>query len=132
MQDWIRQTLESPTLSPTVLLAALLLGLVGSASSCCNWAAVGAIAGYSGSTSQKRARRDILVCGLFFMLGTAVALAIIGGVTGLISQTVGSSLGTYWKLFAGLVMVAFGLASLNLLPFPSSCRELLPRPEPGP
>ena len=117
MQDWISQTLQSPTLGLTVLLSALLLGLVGAVTSCCNLAVIAAVAGYSGTESEKRNRRDILIGGLFFMLGAFVALATLGAVTGLISQTVGSTLGVYWKLFAGLVMVLFGLATLKLLPF---------------
>ncbi len=117
MHEWINQTLTSPTLSPTVLLAALILGLVGAVTSCCNLAALAAVAGYSGSVAGQGPRRDILIGGLFFMLGTTAALAIIGAITGLVSQTLGSVLGTYWKLFAGLAMVAFGLATLNLLPF---------------
>lgn len=51
------------------------------------------------------------------MLGTVVALGILGAITGFISQTVGNSIGSYWKLFAGFALVFFGLASLNLLPF---------------
>jgi cytochrome c biogenesis protein CcdA len=117
MQEWISQTLQSSTLGLTVLPAALLLGLIGAVTSCCNLAVIAVVAGYSGTESEKRSRRDILVGGLFFMLGAFVALAILGAVTGLISQTVGSTLGVYWKLFAGLAMVLFGLATLRLLPF---------------
>lgn len=117
MQEWIAQTLQSPTLGPTVLTAALLLGLIGAVTSCCNWAVIAAVAGYSGMESEKRNRRDILIGGLFFMLGAFVALAILGALTGLISQTVGATLGVYWKLFAGLLLVFFGLATLQLLPF---------------
>lgn len=116
MQEWISQTLESPTFSVMLLPAALLLGLVGAVTSCCSWAVVGAVVGYSGSQSEKLDRRHVLLLGLFFMLGTTVALAILGAVTGLISQTAGSYLGRYWKLFAGLIVILFGLACLNLLP----------------
>jgi cytochrome c biogenesis protein CcdA len=117
MQEWINQTLQSPTLGLTVLVASLLLGLVGSVTSCCNWAVIAAVAGYSGMEGEKRNRRDILVGGLFFMMGAFVALAILGALTGLISQTVGVALGVYWKLFAGLLLIFFGLATLQLLPF---------------
>ncbi len=51
------------------------------------------------------------------MFGTIIALAILGGVTGFVSQAMGSALSAYWKIFAGAVMVFFGTASLNLLPF---------------
>jgi cytochrome c-type biogenesis protein len=117
MEEWINQILQSPTPGPTVLVAALLLGLVGAVTSCCNWAVIAAVAGYSGTESEKRGRRDIVIGGLFFMLGAFVALALLGAITGLISQTVGSTLGVYWKLFAGLLLILFGLATLQLLPF---------------
>ena len=77
-----------------------------------------AVAGYSGSLGGSGGRRrDVVTGGLFFMLGTIVALAAIGTVAGFVSQTVGSSLGKYWKLFAGLVMILLGITSLGLLPF---------------
>jgi cytochrome c biogenesis protein CcdA len=116
MENWINLTLGSPAFSVTVLLAALLLGLFAAVSSCCNLVVIGALAGYSGAASEKRVDRTILLGGLSFMLGTIIALATLGAVTGFVSQTVGSTLGAYWRLFAGAIMVFFGLASLNLLP----------------
>ena len=43
-------------------------------------------------------------------------LAIVGAATGFVSQLAGSSLGSYWKMFAGFVLVFFGLACLKLVP----------------
>lgn len=51
------------------------------------------------------------------MLGTAGAFAALGAVSGFVGQVAGASLGFYWKLFTGFIMVLFGLVSLNLLPF---------------
>ena len=51
------------------------------------------------------------------MLGTVVALGAMGAVTGFVGDAAGAVLGKYWKLAAGLIIVCFGLASLNLLPF---------------
>jgi cytochrome c-type biogenesis protein len=51
------------------------------------------------------------------MLGTVAAFAVLGAVSGFVGQVAGSSLGSYWKLFAGFVSVLFGLATLGLLPF---------------
>lgn len=118
MQEWISQTLASPTLSFAVVAAAFLLGVAGAVTNCCNLPVLAAVAGYSGSLGGSGVRRrHVVTGGLFFMLGTIVALAAIGTVAGFVSQTVGSSLGRYWKLFAGLVMVLLGLTSLGLLPF---------------
>ena len=118
MQEWISHYLQSPTFSLSVLPAGFLLGLVGSVTcSCCSLPVIGVVAGYSGSLSVRAERRDIVYGGLFFMVGTIVALAILGAVAGFISQTAQAALGSYWKLVAGLVMILFGLITLGLFPF---------------
>jgi cytochrome c biogenesis protein CcdA len=50
------------------------------------------------------------------MLGTIVALLILGGVAGFVGHAAQSSLGKYWRLFAGFVAILFGLAALRVLP----------------
>ncbi len=116
MQEWIGQVLESSQLSWAVLPASFLLGLLGAVSSFCNVAAMGAIAGYSGSR-EDTGRRATMFAGLSFMFGTVIALAVLGAVAGFVSQVAGSALGRYWKIFAGLAAIFFGLAALNLVPF---------------
>jgi cytochrome c-type biogenesis protein len=51
------------------------------------------------------------------MLGTITAFAGLGAVSALIGHLAGASLGLYWKVIAGFIMVLFGLASLDMLPF---------------
>jgi cytochrome c biogenesis protein CcdA len=46
-----------------------------------------------------------------------LALIIFGFVAGLVGQAAQAFLGLYWKLFAGVVAVLLGLATLKLLPF---------------
>ena len=117
MQEWINQTLESPAFSLTVLLAAFLLGLLSSiASACCSLPIFGALVGYSASR-EKTDRKATLLSALFFIFGTIAALIVLGSVAGLITKAAQSSLGRYWKLFTGIVIIFFGLASLRLLPF---------------
>ena len=117
MQDWITQVLGSSRTTWAALPAGFLLGLIGAVTSGCSLAVAGAIAGYSGDLSRQGGRRAILLGALFFMIGTTVALAALGAVTGLISQAVGAVFGIYWKLFAGVVLIVFGLATLRVLPF---------------
>lgn len=117
MEAWANEILQSPTISPIVVAAALLLGLVGSVTSCCNLAVIGAISGYSSSQGDKLSRRDVGLGSLAFMLGTIVALGVLGALAGFVSQTIGATVGDYWKLFAGFSLVLFGLASLKLIPF---------------
>jgi putative Mn2+ efflux pump MntP len=42
---------------------------------------------------------------------------IIVGVAGFVGQVVNVSLGRYWKAFAGVILIFFGLSSLQLPPF---------------
>ena len=109
--------MESSMFSLAVIPAAFFLGLFGAVSSCCNIAVLGAIAGFSGVISEDSKKRNVLFGGLCFMFGTIVALAVLGAVTGFVSQVAGAALGVYWKFFAGLIMVLFGLAVLDFLPF---------------
>ena len=66
MQEWINHTLETPTFSLAVLLAAFLLGLVSSiASACCSLPVFGAIVGYSGRRKETSSRATLFGAGFF-------------------------------------------------------------------
>ena len=111
MQEWINQTLESGAFSLAVLLAAFLLGLISwIACACCTLPVLGAVAGYSG-TRKGNGRRATLLAALFFMAGTTIATIILGAVAGFVGQVAQSTLGKYRKLFAGLIVILFGLAT---------------------
>ncbi len=116
MQEWINDILQSAELTWFALPAVFLVGLLGAVSSCCNIAAIGAIAGYS-ATRTNTSRRAMMLPAAFFFLGTIMALVALGAVAGFVSQVAGSALGRYWKLFAGIAAILFGLAALNLVPF---------------
>jgi len=74
------------------------------------------LVGYSG-TRVEISRRDVLRSALFFTLGTVISLMIIGAIAGFAGQVAQNALGRYWKIFAGIAAVFFGLATLKLLPF---------------
>ncbi len=63
------------------------------------------------------AGRELLLVALSFMLGTILALAVLGALAGSIGQLAGAALGKYWKFAAGVLVVFFGLAGLGLVPF---------------
>lgn len=115
MLEWASAILESPTVEPVVLGAVFLMGLLGSVTSCCNLAVIGAVSGYSSSQGEGMRRQDVAFVALAFMLGTVIALGILGAVAGFVGQAVGAQLGTYWKILAGLSLVALGLAGLKLI-----------------
>ena len=54
--------------------------------------------GYSGSREDTDRRAKFLAA-LFFMLGTVIALVILGSVAGLIGQVAQDLMGKYWKGF---------------------------------
>ena len=115
--EWAKTALEGAGMGPTALPLAFLLGLASAvASTCCTLPVFGAIVGYAGM-QDTRDRRYHLLGAFFFMLGSIVALLILGSVAGLIGQVAQTVLGGYWKVFAGVVAIIVGLGALNLLPF---------------
>ena len=117
IMNWAETVLDQTGYGPAALPFAFVLGLVSAiASACCTLPLLGAIAGYSG-TRDDIDRRAKFLAALFFMLGTTIALVILGYVAGFIGQVAQDVMGKYWKVFAGLVAIVVGLAALKLLPF---------------
>lgn len=117
IMQWARTALEQVGFRPVALPLAFVLGLVSAvASACCTLPLLGAIVGYSG-TREDRDRRTRLLAALFFMLGTIIALVLLGTVAGFIGQVAQDIMGKYWRVFAGLIAILVGLAALKLLPF---------------
>ena len=109
--------MQNAASQPVGLLLALLLGIVSAATStCCTLPALGILIGYSGAREEKN-RRAAVISVVDFTIGTIFSLIIIGGIAGYVGQTAQISLGSYWKVFAGIVAIVFGLAALKMLPF---------------
>lgn len=116
MLESITRALQDASLGPAAVPLAFALGAASAvASACCTLPAMGMLVAYSG-TRQDASRRTALVAALSFLLGTTLALVVLGLVAGLVGQAAQAMLGRYWKLFAGLVAVLLGLAALRLLP----------------
>jgi cytochrome c biogenesis protein CcdA len=117
IMQWARTVLEQVGFRPVALPLAFVLGLASAvASACCTLPLLGAIVGYSG-TREDRDRRTRFLAALFFMLGSTIALVILGTVAGFVGQVAQDIMGKYWKVFAGLIAIFVGLAALKLLPF---------------
>ena len=117
MLEYITNTLQQAASEPLGLVFALILGVVSAAASaCCTLPAMGILVGYSGSRIEAN-RKDVFKTALLFTLGTILSLMIIGGIAGFVGQVAQNTLGRYWKVFAGVAAVIFGLAALKLLPF---------------
>ena len=116
MMQWVTETLQSASMGPAALPLALLLGLVSAlASACCTLPAVGMLVAYSGSREDAN-RKTAFASAISFMVGTTLALIVLGFVAGFVGQAAQALLGRYWKLFAGFIAVVLGLAALKLLP----------------
>lgn len=117
MLEQIMDKLQTASTQPIGLLFAMLLGTVSAlASTCCTLPALGLVAGYSG-TKTETTSKELVKSALFFMLGTVISLMIIGAVSGFVGQVAQTTLGKYWKVFAGVIAVILGFATLRLLPF---------------
>ena len=117
MLDSVTNALQQASSQPLGLLLAVLLGTLSAVTSaCCTLPALGVLIGYSGA-QESGSKKLAFKKALFFTLGTIVSLMIVGGVAGFIGQVANVSLGRYWKIFAGIVIIFLGLATLNILPF---------------
>jgi len=112
----VTDALQAASMGPAALPLAFLLGLVSAvASACCTLPAMGMLVAYSG-TRENTNRRMAFTSAIWFLIGTTLALIVLGLVAGLVGQTAQAFLGRYWKVFAGAVAVLLGLATLKLLP----------------
>lgn len=122
--EWTTAAFEGVGTGPIAFPLAFLLGLVSAiASACCTLPVLAAVIGYSGMRHDASRRGNLLTAGSF-MLGSTLAILMIGAVAGLVGQVAQSVLGKYWKIFAGIVAIVMGLAALDLLPFKPRKREM--------
>lgn len=114
---YIVTTLQEVSNQPMGLLFSFLLGISSSVTSvCCTLPAIGILIGYSGTQSMEN-RGTAVKRTVFFTIGMILSLMLIGGVAGFVGQVAQNTLGTYWKLFAGIISIILGFAALDLLPF---------------
>ena len=117
MVQWVTETLQAGSMGPAALPLAFLLGLMSAvASACCTLPAMGMLVAYSG-TREDANRQTAFASAISFMVGSTLALIVLGLVAGFLGQAAQAVLGRYWKLFAGAIAVVLGLAALKLLPF---------------
>ena len=117
MQEWINSVLSTDHAGITVLIAVFLLGVISVFTCACNFTAIGAVAGYTGTLGATGKTKTVVISSLFFLLGTVVALSAIGCLIGYASEFINASLGNYWKIAAGIISILFGVYILDILPF---------------
>jgi len=117
LSEWAKTIIGLAGTSQVTLPFAFLLGLASAvASTCCALPVFGAVVGYAGMR-ETMDRRSNMLAAMFFMIGIVLSLLIIGSVAGFIGQVAQIALGSYWKIFAGIVAIIAGLGALNILPF---------------
>jgi len=117
MNTWIQHVLSNEHASVFALIAVLLLGILSVFTCACNFAIIGVVAGYSGASQESTKTRIVIWKGIAFLVGTVVAMSVIGALFGFAGKWISASLGHYWKIAAGLIAILFGLYSMDLVPF---------------
>ena len=117
MQEWINSVLNSEQAGILVLIAVFLLGVISVFTCACNFAAIGAVAGYTGTVSATGKTKTVIISSVSFLLGTVIALSAIGCLIGYAGEFVSASMGSYWKIAAGIIAILFGVYTLDILPF---------------
>jgi len=117
MQEWINSVLSTDQAGIIVLVAVFLLGVISVFTCACNFAAIGAVAGYTGTVSATGKTKTVVVSSMSFLLGTVIALSAIGCLIGYAGELVSASIGNYWKIAAGIIAILFGVYTLDILPF---------------
>lgn len=117
IQQWSSGIIESQLNSPLFFIAIFFLGLVAAVGSCCNIGVIAAVTGYAGADTKEGHQKSHLKTGFSFFLGNVISLSLLGTLTGLVSQSLGATVGDYWTIIAGFLVVYLGLMSLDMLPF---------------
>lgn len=117
MKEWIQSILSSDHSGITVLAAVFLLGIISVFSCACNFAVIGAVGGYTGVLGSTGKTKAVVTSSLFFLLGNLIAMSAIGCLLGYASEFISTSMGNYWKIGAGIILILFGVYTLDILPF---------------
>ena len=117
MSEWINSVISSDQAGVVVLAAVFLLGVISVFTCACNFAVLGVVGGYTGTLSATGKTKTVVVSSVFFLLGTVIALSVVGYLIGFASELVSVSMGNYWKIAAGIIAILFGVYTLDILPF---------------
>jgi len=117
MNDWINSALNSDAVSLSMIIALFLLGIISTFTSCCNYAIIGSITGYSAGHAINSDKKSQIYFSLAFFIGSVISLAIIGAIIGYVGSTVASVVGSFWKIIVAIILIVFGLLSLGIVPF---------------
>ena len=125
IQQWTNGIIENQMNTPLFFAAIFVLGFIAAIGSCCNLGVIGAVTSYAGIQNKEESKTSFLSTGISFLIGNVISLSLIGALTGFVSEHIGKTIGSYWTLVAGVVVIYLGLSSLGLLPFKISVGDKL-------
>jgi len=117
VNEWVQSLINTEQAGIIVLAAVFLLGVISVFTCACNFAVIGAVTGYTGAMGATGKTKTIVASSVFFLVGAVVAMSAIGSIIGYVSEFISASLGNYWKLGAGVLLILFGVYILDILPF---------------
>ena len=117
MQEWVNSVLISEQIGIIVIIAVFLLGIISVFTCASNLAVLGSVAGYTGTLGVTSKIKPIIISSIFFLLGVVISMSAIGCLIGYAGNIVSASLGNYWKIGAGVILIFFGVYTLDILPF---------------
>jgi len=117
VNEWVQSVVSSDQAGILALAAVFLLGIVSVFTCACNFAIIGAVAGYSGALGATGKTKSIVASSLFFLLGNVISMSLIGCLIGFASEFAGTAMGSYWKIGVGAILILFGVYILDILPF---------------
>jgi cytochrome c biogenesis protein CcdA len=117
MSEWINSVLSADQTGIVALAAVFLMGVISVFTCACNFAVIGVVAGYTGTLGATGKTKIIVASSVFFLLGTVFAMSVIGCIIGFASEFIGATVGNYWKIAVGVILIFFGVYLLDILPF---------------
>lgn len=115
MEQWLKVFENPEGLTPLLLMAAFILGFLGTFASCCNFAIIGAVTGYSGTLNIQKNKKKLVLINLSFFFGIFLSFLAIGLITSFAGQKIADTIGSYWKIFAGITLIIAGVISMELI-----------------
>ena len=117
MQEWINSVLITDQIGILVIVATFLLGVISVFTCACNFAILGSVAGYTGTLGATGKTKTIVTSSISFLVGIVIAMSIIGALISYVGGVFIETLGSYWKIGIGIILIFFGIYILDILPF---------------
>jgi len=117
MNDWLNSIITTDQTGIIVLAAVSLLGVISVFTCACNFAVIGTVTGYTSTLGAVGRTKTVFFCSLFFLLGTIVAMCILGSLIMIAGELIGAAMENYARIGTGIILIIFGTYILDIIPF---------------